>query len=446
MKRRLVFVSIGIVLLIGVWLLAGHGVANSWEKRAVQLWTEAFLPLDTFASNFPAHGDNEIAQEARAIAGRFGLNVGEAGADATHVDSDARADLDTIKSPLHSYLESQLRSASGRVEPAPPEVSAYLEKYQEPISDLGALLQGHLPEWEQNLDLLYAAPIPPVFAIGQLRELLSVGALHLQEQGELDASSRTLNALWNLNQSLLSRPDQISQLVSFENLRVIFGTLRKLEVEPQDWKAKLDELTIQERFELSWETEAWMFYELARREKGRLFDSLETAHVLTAALIDPASLLRSIPASLAHPFVRFCVADNTERLFGLVNHYRSQDLCQVGQGTATEFEEVSWWNIFSMIVMPGIRNPWQNMARLSVDREMTQKVLEIQSLFADGAAPETVPGIESSVCSDSSWIYSVSAGGVMTLEMQNPPAFITEALTDETRLALPTVYQMASPR
>ena len=61
---------------------------------------------------------------------------------------------------------------------------------------------------------------------------------------------------------------------------------------------------------------------------------------------------------------------------------------------------------------------WAKLDRLTLDLELTRKVLQAKALRRSDAAgrwPGQVPGIESSACADGSWTYAVGSDGAMRL-------------------------------
>ena len=111
----------------------------------------------------------------------------------------------------------------------------------------------------------------------------------------------------------------------------------------------------------------------------------------------------------------------------------------------------SYWNklfyFFDSLSEPLQSEPLARLSQLLVRNELTQKILLIKELKAsspDGKWPETIPGIESSVCSESYWIYRIKPDGTMCISMSLAP--LSCEMTYRPAWCLPLQYcQQSQP-
>ncbi len=84
-------------------------------------------------------------------------------------------------------------------------------------------------------------------------------------------------------------------------------------------------------------------------------------------------------------------------------------------------ETRSFADILTAMAMPNVLEAWKRANRLTVELELTRKILEAQAARGSSKTwPRTVEGIETSALEDARWIYTGTPDGRASIELSRP--------------------------
>ena len=198
------------------------------------------------------------------------------------------------------------------------------------------LAQGVSPEWEMQLEQLFAAPVPNLLGHINLQKLLALDALVHLHHGRREPALETLEAAWTLMGSLRDSPFLISQLIRIADARMILGVLRQLPGPPPHWAERLRGEDFHGPLVASLKYEAWIWTQV---------DDL--------AEVSLGDLAGSVVGKAAEPYMKFCLAHTSDAL-----RRRIDRLEQLGAICDYDLEErgaslevsVPVWNMIGRII------------------------------------------------------------------------------------------------
>jgi hypothetical protein len=266
------------------------------------------------------------------------------------------------------------------------------------------LVTGQSPEWAFDVSVPESDRRMPD-GVGQIRfqRVLMAHVLAAAHAGHHDEAARTVEASWNLNESLRGRPEMNPSILGIAIARLEVGVLRKLDVEEGVWRKRLAALD----------------------GRARLLDSLvlnyrpESLRTSWGAAFESesdGSWHQRATNLLGRSMQRLAMADYSELMCAELAPLRSAPLSDhVPAPPTPEGENPA--QILAAMSIPNIQNLFARADRLVVDAELTSKILEAKQLRKAnrGRWPAAIPGMESSKFPGASWRYEASPEGRMML-------------------------------
>ena len=303
---------------------------------------------------------------------------------------------------MFEFLMAQVARPEASVDPPPEEAKRFLEEKSGALDALESLLiAGPPPEWAFDLSVPRNDQRAPN-GLGQMRvqRMLLARALVAAQGGQRDVAARTLEASWNLNESLRTRSETISALLGIAIARLEIGVLRKVNVEESVWQKRLTALdpraTLLDQIGLD--------YRLS---------SLRTNWNAAKSGADRSSFQ---PAwdFLGRPWYRLQMADWSDAMRRDLERLPSSPL--ILHRTFQPENATKGWGlaqILASITIPNIRNSFVRADRLALDAELTGKILRVKTVrAATGTWPPPSAELAASRFPGLSWNYSVDAGAM----------------------------------
>jgi len=404
-ERGLAVVAVvAIVAVVFVLLFVAAGwFASGQIDRVRRGWDDSIGSWEEIVERYPAVSANTAALEVESLAAELGLDLVP-----RHIDERERpteeqtADFDALRERVFGrYAVKQIQRVSrGSIEPAPPELLAYLERHSDSLAALRRqLIDGETPMWESDLAAGWEAPLPNLLGQINLHKLLVNAAIERAHAGDSDGALRNLEASWRLNESLRTSPALICQLIRIAAARMQVGALRYVPEVPESWIARLAAADHRSSFIEAMQYEGRMWIDPGAENLGD-----EWWHRVAR------------PAT--KPYVRVCLADASERWRLRLARLQSVDaLCDYhlpAHGADLEIE-LPRWNRLGGSVAPNLSNATDRVARLEVDIELTLLLLDRDQ--ARRSDPEGWPGelpdeIVSAACPRDRWLVAGTDRGV----------------------------------
>jgi len=400
--RRVVIVSLAALLLLtALWVVGGNAWAARREEQCDRAWTATLGSLDDLKKKYPKRETNETAKKLEALSKDLGFDLAPAVRAAGSVSRRLTPAEEKRGQTINDYVSAQISRPDASIDVPPEELSRFFEQKKVALDAIESLLvAGPPPEWAFDVSVPESdRPIPNGLGQIRLQRTLMARTLAAARGGNNEAAARALEASWNLNESLRSRPEIIPALIGIAVARLEVGVLRKVNVEENLWRKRLP--TLDGRTALldahvlghrPISASNWWRYVL--EEYGKTSWLRRAWHVLEApahrvAMAEYSELMREEFAQL--------------RAAPLSDHF-SEPPNPDGRSAA---------HIMFAMSLPNNRNSFLRADRLVVDAELTSKILEAKQLRKEngGRWPAAVPGIEASRYPGASWRYEVSPDG-----------------------------------
>lgn len=401
----------GLVLLAATVQAGVSGLASSRLVGVDARWEKSPGPLPDFAARYPRKETNPVARELETLAAAIGVDLTPGQQAGAHPSPAARRAHDEARPALNDWLVAELGRAEEPVEPPPEAVRAYLSSVRPGLDALAArLAEGPPPTWTEDVDLLFAAPLPNLLGHVNLSRLFAASALLRALDGEADAD-RPLRAAWALSDPLRERPELISRLVHLADVRYVAGALRKVPAEPGPWRARLSTVDPRALVEECLLGEAWVVRELARRPSAGEIEGISTG----AAWFAARPWLRLEASRLLEDHRRLVLAARNAPV-------TDGDPNAVARAAGLDGSRSSLWGLDVVDVGSILRRA----DRLVVDLELTERLLLARDLRRaagpDAPWPAQVEGSAPSRLAGASWTYSVE-GGRLTIALSRETAW-----------------------
>lgn len=359
--------------------------------------------LSELQKQFPHEPTNASALKLELVVSGLGLDISTRDSGRIRVEKETAQANTKVREDAFSYLDVQLARPSAYIDAPPKSVMDYLalKKTQfDAVED--QLLHEPIPKWEVNvadLDLR----LPNLLELMALEKFLILRALSEHQAGHSAEADKNREAAWNLNESLWKRPEFISMLVAGGMERYEMGAARKMDVSPQ-WIERFASHDYARHFRTALLSETCTMNIHARR---RSRDETESAEML---------LLRSAPLQ---PYLRLCAVNLTDRNAADAESVLLHPICDFAEASSEKSMPLplAFWNILRSEEPGPMSRAWSRFARLTLDRELTQKILELkEQRDRTGQWPVSIPSGSGSACSDSEWKYTVAPEGHVTME------------------------------
>jgi hypothetical protein len=270
------------------------------------------------------------------------------------IELEASLELDHARDlPWRTYLDSG-------VVPPPPDVAAYFRNH---VAAIDAV----------RTHLLSRDPIAWPATVNWSNHMLLTRMLAAHAQSHRDWSD--LEAGWDLQRSIWSRPDTISCIAALSGMRIINSVARNLPPPAPPWLA--DFLAFDVR-------RAMLAGQLAELESIRgtaedVAQSSDSKHDLTSWLRRPYDLavarnFETVMRTAAMNVARFDRCNMDERVF-------EREIRNA----------LPWWNRPGWIAAPNLGAMWQRVGRFRAERQETAKRFNLKTEPCGGDAPNAGP-------------------------------------------------------
>lgn len=383
---------------------------------AIQPEKEIEQAKEVFLRKYPKTEDSPSAVKLKELASKLGLKgvvVAKGQAQINVSEADEKA-FKEIGLELSKYIEAAQNRATDRVDIPPEKLRRYLKSKEATLAAIRThVLKSEVPRWATDLSWIERGdighPEPSYQDAINLQRLLALDILEKNRLGQTKPMLESLEVSWKLNQSLRNSPTLIGQLISVITARIHAGVMRKLNGLPPEWQQRLLEHDYRKSILPSLEGEAFTIYRAYKRMRpsdlglGTIFLDQAVSSYLRIVAIDSAKVDREIYAQLPRENVCSFDIDSTSK-------------------------KLAWWNQYGKSASPSLASMWRKPGRLMLELEMTQKILQAKELAAkQGKWPQSLPGLESSICAGYKWIYKVSPDGTMSISLSEIPEWLKKA-------------------
>lgn len=388
-----------------VWIMGGDAWAARREGRSEFTWNAAFGPLEDLKKKYPKLETNETAKRLEELAKALGFDLAPTVRTAGAAPRPRTPAEERRAQATGDFLSAQIERSEAPIEEPPEELTRFLEEKRVGLDGIESLLiAGPPPTWSFDVSLPERdAPVPNGLGLLRIQRILLARALSAARGGRGEAAARSLEASWNLNESLRGRPETVSLIIAVAVARLEVGVLRKVSVDERLWKERLTTLN----------------------PRQPLLD----ARVLESRLNSSRNWWRDFFRNAAHsPWymrARDLFASPMERAVNVEysNLMREELLRLRGSPLSDQLPEPpapargSAAQLIASISMPSIRNFFLRADRLVVDAELTSKVLEAKRVRRENGMrwSSAIPGIETSRFPGASWRYEATPDGRMSI-------------------------------
>ncbi len=326
----------------------------------------------------------------------LGLDFREKDRKAHH---PAAADAEALTAAgFGAWLDAQISTPDDAIGEPPPALRDYLRARDAAVWSIVAALEKDPPIWEPESPEIEEGTevVSRLLPTIRLEKLLIATALFEEREGEGVLASRALEASWSLGRALADGPAVIDQILALAVEKWEAGALRKFRDPELSWNGRLSSDEIWDRMldailaDYSHGSDAldpWA--EMARKALGAVVDAARRSSRCDVLALTDEEIWRPADDALA--------AESSEE------RRQIRDL----------MKEMS---------SPGVSNEIRRAARVSLDREMTLRILELRLARAsspDRAWPDALVNSYSAVCPGLSYEYHADKGG-MSLRFLGP--------------------------
>jgi hypothetical protein len=373
----------------------------------MRAWREAPGSLDAFIARFPAEETNEAAHRLEAAAAPLDIDLKPRSTPPSGPSTESSKSVSQETQTLREYAEAELSTPAGAAGPPSPAVSAILDRMAPPLGAVKQSLAEGEPRWRMEIARGFDAPIPNLLGLLQLQRILLASALRSAAARDVQGAEALLEASWALNAPLRARPELISQIISTAVGRWQAGVLRKVPVPPERWIRRLSGYDPRQGIIDAFRGEAWGIGELIR-------------YAATGPYGEAASVGARLTRVLRGPIDRIQAAQVQENWREIILAAMRSPVSDGDGKTAFPAAKPSRSvaGILAAVAMPNIADAWKRANRLTVEVELTRKVLEVRAARGTSKRwPAAVPGIETSALRDARWIYTVIPDGRASIEL-----------------------------
>ncbi|TVR12458.1 MAG: hypothetical protein EA395_05785 [Phormidium sp. GEM2.Bin31] len=382
------------VLLIGGWLV-WRLVAQGSSERAIAKIQQYGEDL---YQTMPPRDPNAFALDIKAFIER-GYNA-------------------PIDSSVSSYFDDLMTSPDDHIPPIPEAIKEYLDEQAEALMEFrDRLHQGEMPDIGVDYDVRtvdLSTPVPSFINRRVLSRLIMLKAIHQHQTGEVEDRSASLNAAFQLTNSLRDRPELMSQSVALGIENDLLTLMRKLPDFPTP---------LQEQFQRS----------CLPRESKMLNALRFESYVSTSMWTDSRLLWEMTPTErislqVLTPYLSQIKAEQWDD-WGQVQDLDTEDFfCNSNMEDIVTQISPGRWNLVDHSGIVEYQLGWlARSQRIKLALELTQKVHQVKGLARQlGEFPESVKGIKDSFCEGVEWTYEVNSDGTATIYLERVPKALEE--------------------
>jgi hypothetical protein len=367
-------IAIGALLAVALWI----GFAVMTSMAADREWPAGLGKLTDAPKKNPPTWESESAEELVRLTAAAGIEL-RPGVRRSPLPASGEP-----RKALTDYVRAQLERSGDAIDAPPDAVAVWLAENAAPLD----AVRDHLAGAEE---VVWASdprgemsPVPNLPGHIQLERILVARALEKARHGDASAWQE-LRAANALSRALWQRPEIISIIVAVATSRMTNGAARKMPLPAPDWFG--------ETLSFDYEREAWRAQQVETwrmRALGR-----------------------------GNPIEQYRAMREAERMRKITEEAIRTKVCDV---TSPQFAAAR--AMFASRRTPSIFSAWQRILRFRVEREATQRVLQLRA----GQLPS-----RDSRCSDGTW--QVTSDSVK---------FTREIRMDAPTLNIPLQYSRAA--
>ncbi|MGC8916276.1 MAG: hypothetical protein ACP5NF_04790 [Thermoanaerobaculum sp.] len=244
-ERWLRWIIVAVCLVVVV--VAGFSLWASMRlARAQKAFHGSYAQLPPGLSLSERRPANGRALQLEVAAASLGLNWAPKTSErfqavASLIPEGSRKRWDELRPVFSRWVEENAGALAAARAPLPEEVKAFLAGHANDLATVRELLlQGSLPQWEEDLTQGLAAPIPNLLAGLSVARLLVADAFWRLENRDPATAEQDLLAVRRLGEALVARSELISVLVGTAVNRLAVFSLRSLSRPSREWLSWLE--------------------------------------------------------------------------------------------------------------------------------------------------------------------------------------------------------------
>jgi len=282
-----------------------------------------------------------------------------------------------------AWLDAQIQTPDDSIEQPPGALKAFVEEHEAPLWSLVAALEKDFPDWGAS-KRAPGDPVPFLLPVIRLERMLVAIALYEEQEGRRAEASRALEASWSLGRSFMVGSTVLEQILAVAVSKWHSGALRKMREPDLQWLGRFED------------DEAW----------NRTLDAVAADHPRKRGSLDPWSEMS------AKAFGALVDAERNVSRCELLAMSDDEMMRPAAEALASETSEERRQirDVFMDIAFPSSLNLMRRAARVSLDRELTLRVLELRLAKAGsprGAWPDELVDFRSAVCPGVEYVYRV---------------------------------------
>jgi len=242
-----------------------------------------------------------------------------------------------------------------------------------------------------------------------------------------------LEASWKINQSLLERPELISQMIGLGILRNQAGVLRKMNQVPPDWQKRLN-LDLQTQILYSLGVDSIVTADCLPKYGGKMISGSAGPEYLGSYL-----------GLIGKPLYYLWGLQDLELMAQSIGDLKSADACTFDPDRAQRhrLDSISFWEEGKRYVSSPLR-AWELATYVKASLELTCEVLRVKALSRErpvAPLPNQQTQKTSSLCPHIQWLRTQAPDGSITIQASHLPVW----LKVESARGMPLSYTVAYP-
>ncbi|HSE40417.1 MAG TPA: hypothetical protein VLH08_06585 [Acidobacteriota bacterium] len=425
-SRIALFMAVVLLLIVSVWLGFSFYTAQT-KKELSKKWDEEFNSFEDFEKRFPKHRENHAALELEKLAASVGIDLTPKDIkNRVRPDKKKKEAFKKIKDEMQKVLYSRLSHENSDVIVLSDGLKDFLQENESKLNEIVEVATREpKPLWAVDISKHVKAPIPNLLGQIQMQRFLNLKASLLIGESRFTEAENVLEASWNINNHLLSRPELLSYLIGIVVIKFQAGNLRQIPLSNNVWHTRINDPEIGMHLWVTQQGEVLMMLKAA--EQGETLQQNDKRR-------SPYELIVS-------PYVHVMTLNFADRMYSYLCDLKKRDGCSPKK--LLKDNEVKSlfpsWNIIGPVMFVDPAGPWNRVMLLNHDLELTSKIIEIKTgLDLNSHSFGTEYTLPSMVCPGEKWNYEkVSDGFKLTFSKR-----IDWSVVDlqENALILPDSY------
>jgi hypothetical protein len=391
------------------------------EPSVVKAWERATgstpdLQFESLLKQYPRTESNQTARELERIVRQ--LQLTQAAMPNAVMPESVPGQTEPINSLLASrYVDQQIRRPSDSLDPVPEDITSYLRKHSTDLKALYHLLSNApMPQWETDYARRLSAPVPNLKYFRQLQDIIALDAFEMLSRGEKGNAQDAMKASWQISQSILNRPELISQIIGLALVKVEAGVLRKTAAVSDDWQAKMNH-DLRTSVLNSLKLDSVGVFQAFKNHEGRILSG-------SAGFEWYGHYLGYFGGPLFH---LWALQDLTAMVAGL-RDLQSADFCSFDPDQAYRQYQSSTSDLGEgKNYVPNGYRAWKLATLTMAELELTREILKIKDVMESikGKADlRQITPADSALCPHIKWDHVLESDGSITIKASRLPAWL----------------------